>query len=250
MPRYFLQFAYDGTAYHGWQIQENAHSVQAEINRALSVSCRQSIEAVGAGRTDTGVHALEMVAHFDSAEPIANLNKLQHQLNGLLPKDIVVNSVIEVDPAAHARFDAVSRSYEYRIVQQPNPFLLKQAYFFPKPLDFSLMNEAAKRLKEVQDFTSFSKLHSDTKTNDCTVTEAVWKQDGAEATFYINANRFLRNMVRAIVGTLLEVGLKKMTLDDFDKVVEAKERSKAGFSVPAHGLYLTQVSYPDNYIKQ
>jgi tRNA pseudouridine38-40 synthase len=249
MFRYFLNFSYDGTAYHGWQIQENANTVQAEINRALSTLLRMEMMVVGAGRTDTGVHARAMTAHFDSVQPLLDLGKIKHQLNGLLPPDIAVKGLDSVTDEAHARFDALSRSYAYKLIQERDPFQLNRAYYHSQKLDFSAMNAAANFLMEVTDFSSFSKANSDTKTNDCVVTEAVWIEGEQEAVFHITANRFLRNMVRAIVGTLLDVGGHKIELEEFRAIIETKQRSKAGFSVPAHGLYLTNIVYPDTCFK-
>ena len=239
--RYFIYLSYNGTNYNGWQTQPNAPSVQKTLEKCLSVLLLQPISITGAGRTDTGVHAEMMTAHFDVETPIKNISLLVKKLNSFLPKDIAVQKIVELD--LHARFDAISRSYEYRITLQKNPFLNDFAYYFHGKLDFEMMNEAAKTLFDYTDFTSFSKLHTDVKTNNCRIIHAEWTQRGEEWIFKIAADRFLRNMVRAIVGTLLEVGKGKMTIKQFRQVIEAKDRCQAGTSVPACGLYLVHVCY-------
>lgn len=244
--RYFLYFSYKGTAYHGWQIQPNGISVQEVLIKSLSTILRTETEITGAGRTDTGVHASLMVAHFDAENGIADTGLLVKKLNSLLPRDIAVHRVAEVKPDAHARFDAVARRYEYHLVTRKNVFLDELAARENQQLDFDAMNKAAQVLFEYRDFTSFSKLHTDVKTNNCTITRAEWTRQGEEWVFTIEADRFLRNMVRAIVGTLFEVGRHKLTVEGFRKVIEAKNRCNAGTSVPAKGLYLVDVQYPDN----
>ena len=201
---------------------------------------------VGAGRTDTGVHARLMVAHFDLNGDIPAQINLISKLNSFLPKDIAVFKIMEVLPNAHARFDAITRKYEYHVVSQKSVFKNELAARIKHPLNFTAMNEAANMLTGYSDFTSFSKLHTDVKTNNCNVTLAEWAQDGDEWIFTIEANRFLRNMVRAIVGTLFEVGRGKMTVEEFSAVIEAKDRCKAGSSVPAQGLYLVDIRYPES----
>jgi tRNA pseudouridine38-40 synthase len=243
MPRYFICFAYKGTRYHGWQIQDNANSVQAELNKGLSTLLRMPMETTGAGRTDTGVHAKIMFAHFDSL-PITDLSKLCHQLNSILPEDIAIHYLLEVKSDAHARFDATSRTYEYHLYHKKDPFLCGFAYFHKQELNVELMNEAAGALKDYHDFSSFSKSNTQVFTNNCEVMKAQWEKKQDQLIFTIQANRFLRNMVRAIVGTLLEVGEGKMSLQDFRNVVEGKSRSMAGTSVPPEGLYLTDIQYP------
>ncbi len=242
--RYFIYLSYKGTAYHGWQIQPNGISVQEVLTKALSTVLRTEIEIVGAGRTDTGVHAKLMVAHFDSETEIPNLLSLVLKLNSLLPPDIAIHNIVEVKPDAHARFDAVSRTYKYHVITTKNVFKNELATRFNENIDFNLMNQAAATLLKYSDFTSFSKLHTDVKTNNCVVTLAEWTQTDEEWVFTIQADRFLRNMVRAVVGTLLEVGRHRMTVEEFKAVIEAKDRCKAGVSVPAHGLYLVDVKYP------
>jgi tRNA pseudouridine38-40 synthase len=240
--RYFIELSYKGTNYHGWQIQPDVISVQEKLNKAVSTIFQKKIEVVGAGRTATGVHASQMFAHFDLDKELKG--DIPHKLNSLLPLDIVVYNVFVVDNEKHARFGAITRSYEYKIWLGRNPFLLDFSWqIHSKDLNIDLMNDAAKLLLEYTDFQTFSKVKTDVYTYNCDVTEAVWKQKGNELTFYISANRFLRNMVRAIVGTLVDVGLGKITKDEFRKIIESKSRSNAGLSVPAKGLFLTKIKY-------
>lgn len=241
--RYFIKLAYNGTPYHGWQIQPNAASVQETLNKAFSVLLHSEISLMGAGRTDTGVHAKEMYAHFDFETPF-DIPKLTHKLNSYLPKDIVIYGILPVDEGAHCRFDATKRTYEYHINIYKDAFLQEQSWYFNQTLDVGLMNEAAKLLLNYTDFQCFSKVHTDVNTFDCSIFEAYWKKEGNKLIFTISANRFLRNMVRSIVGTLVNIGLHKINLNDFIAIIESKNREKAGFSVPAHGLYLTKIEYP------
>lgn len=246
MHRYFIYLAYDGVNYHGWQIQPNGNSVQETLMKALSTFLRQPIEVVGAGRTDAGVHARLMVAHFDFHQPL-DVAVVKDKLNRLLPPDIAVYQVREVKPAAHARFDAIYRTYQYYITTCKDPFNRKFAWRVFQPLDFEKMNEAAAVLFDYTDFTSFSKLHTDVKTNNCKIMQAYWCQTTEdEWVFTIQADRFLRNMVRAVVGTLVEVGRGKLTVHGFRKVIEEKNRCSAGTSVPAHALFLVDVGYPES----
>jgi tRNA pseudouridine38-40 synthase len=240
--RYFIKLAYNGTPYHGWQYQPNASSVQETMNKAISTVLNSEISIMGAGRTDTGVHAKKMYAHFDFETPF-DIPNIVHKLNSFLPKDIVVYNIITVPDEAHARFDALKRTYEYHITIFKDPFLQEQSWYFHQKLDVDLMNQAAKLLFNHIDFQCFSKVNTDVNTFDCTIFEANWKQNNNQLVFTISANRFLRNMVRSIVGTLVNVGLHKITLDDFNTIIENKNRDKAGFSVPAHGLYLTEIEY-------
>ena len=241
--RYFITFSYDGTSYHGWQIQPHSISVQEELQRAISTLLRQTIEVVGAGRTDTGVHARKMIAHFDF-ETEVDCTQLVYKLNKILPRDIAVQKVEKVADDMHARFSATSRTYHYFVHMAKDPFLRAYSWQVYGEPDFELMNEAAKVLMEYRDFTSFSKVNTDTKTNDCTITEAHWDRVGeCQWRFTITANRFLRNMVRAIVGTLLEVGRRRMTIDQLRHVIEAKDRCRAGDSVPGNALFLVEVKY-------
>lgn len=244
MTRYFLKLAYNGSKYHGWQIQDNAPSVQETINKAISLQTGEEINLSGCGRTDTGVHAKEFYAHFDLTDKIKDKSKFTYRLNSFLPQDIVIHDVFEVDKEAHARFDANSRTYEYHISRIKDPFRTELAYLLTGELDVNAMNLGAELLKEYTDFTSFSKLHTQVKTNNCKIISASWKENDNLLIFEITADRFLRNMVRAIVGTLIELGKGKANLNDLRTIIEAKNRSKAGFSVPAHGLYLSKVEYP------
>lgn len=240
--RYFIELAYLGTAYHGWQIQPDATSVQECIQEALSLLLQQKIEIVGAGRTDAGVHAKQLYAHFDVEESLDE-GILTFKLNSILPKDISIQSIFKVKNDVHARFDAVRRSYEYHIVSDKNPFLIDQAYHLKKPLDLNKMNEAAAILKNYTNFKCFSKSRTDVKTYNCKVEEAYWELKENKLVFHITADRFLRNMVRAIVGTLLDIGLGKSAVESMHDIIAGEDRSKAGTSVPAHGLYLTKVEY-------
>lgn len=243
--RFFLEIAYDGTAYHGWQTQPNAIAVQEKLDNALHTFLRENIETVGAGRTDTGVHAKQLYVHFDSSNQklTTDPNRCIHSLNALLPFDISVQRIIEVNEDAHARFDATERAYEYHIHFTKNPFLINKSWLLRDIPDVEKMNLAAKKLLGTKDFECFSKSNTQVFTNICTITEARWEKNGDRIVFHIKANRFLRNMVRAIVGTLLEVGLKGKPITYIDDVLASKSRSQAGTSVPAHGLYLTQVNY-------
>lgn len=247
--RYFIYLGYNGTNFCGWQIQPNGSTVQQSIEEALATLLREPVPIVGAGRTDAGVHARLMVAHFDWREPIGDLVFLAEKLNRLLPKDIAVYRIVPVVPEAHARFDATSRTYKYYITTRKDPFNYELTYKIPGRLDFEAMNEACKVLFDYIDFTSFSKLHTDVKTNNCRIMRAGWEQENDMWVFTIQADRFLRNMVRAIVGTLLEVGRGKLTVDGFRKVIEKKDRCSAGTSAPGHALFLENVTYPDELFK-
>jgi tRNA pseudouridine38-40 synthase len=242
MPRYFLQLSFHGKKFHGWQIQENAHAVQAELNNALKTLLGSAIETTGCGRTDTGVHASNFFAHFDSPEINDEADFVYH-LNCLLPFEIAIQRLIQVRDDSHARFDAISRTYRYYIHQSKNPFLNDRSYFFPFSVDLKLMNEAASILKDHSDFSCFSKTRTQVKTNICKISAAFWKQENDQLVFEISADRFLRNMVRAIVGTLLEVGEEHISISDFTEIIENKKRSGAGVSVPGHGLFLENVAY-------
>ncbi len=241
--RYFVWFSYDGTAYHGWQIQPNGNSVQAELQRALSTLLREEISVTGAGRTDAGVHARQMVAHFDFSEAI-DLEQLAYKLNRILPCDIAVDRVELVDDDMHARFSATSRTYHYYIHTKKDPFSRPYSTELHYELDFDKMNEAGRILMTYDDFGAFCKSHSDVKTTLCRVTKAEWVQTSATSWYFeITANRFLRNMVRAVVGTLIDVGRGRLTLDDFRKVIEGKRRTAAGESMPANALFLENIRY-------
>ncbi len=249
MARYFIEMAYKGSNYHGWQIQPNAITVQEVLKKQLSLLLQDTIQATGAGRTDTGVHAKYFVAHFDSEKMIADKAVFLRKINGLLPKDIVIYSVAEVANDVHSRFQAISRTYKYYLASQKSPFKEGLIYVTNFNFDFEKMNEAAKLLFNFTDFTSFSKLHTDVKTNNCIVKKANWTFENGEWVFTIEADRFLRNMVRAIVGTLLLVGRGKLSVEEFENVIKAKNRSLAGSSAAAEGLYLTNITYPDELFK-
>ncbi|MDD3038938.1 tRNA pseudouridine(38-40) synthase TruA [Bacteroides sp.] len=246
MQRYFIYLAYDGTNYHGWQIQPNGISVQECMMKALSTFLRRDIEVIGAGRTDAGVHASLMVAHFDY-DDLLDPNSVTEKLNRLLPPDISVYKICQVKPDAHARFDATARTYKYFVTTAKYPFNRQYRCRVYNSLDYECMNQAARLLFQYSDFTSFSKLHTDVKTNICHITYAEWTQeeDGSWV-FTIRADRFLRNMVRAIVGTLIEVGRGKLSLEGFRQVIEQKDRCQAGTSAPGHALFLVNVEYPED----
>ena len=244
MARYFIYLSYDGAAYHGWQVQPNAVTVQQQLEEALSTLMRYPVAVVGAGRTDSGVNAALMVAHADFTSPI-DTKHLVYKLNRLLPPDIAVSDVKRVKDDAHARFDALSRKYHYRVTTVKSPFSRRYACRVQPDIDFEQMNRAAAILLEYTDFTSFSKLHTDVKTNNCKVTAAAWHKISEEEWYFeIEADRFLRNMVRAIVGTLLQVGRGKLSIDDFRAVIENRSRSDAGDSAMGEALVLVDVKYP------
>ena len=241
--RYFITLSYDGTNYHGWQVQPNGNSVQEELQRALSLLLREPIAITGAGRTDAGVHARMMVAHFDTDQPV-DCAQLAYKLNRLLPKDIAVQRVEPVEAEMHARFSATSRTYHYFIHTRKDPFCRQYSCELHYDLDFELMNEAAQVLIEYDDFGAFCKSHADVKTTLCQVTEARWEQlTETQWRFTITANRFLRNMVRAVVGTLVDVGRNRLTVNDFRRIVEGKQRTDAGESMPGCALFLVDVRY-------
>ncbi|MCZ4245568.1 tRNA pseudouridine(38-40) synthase TruA [Pedobacter punctiformis] len=243
--RYFIQLAYDGSLYHGWQIQPNAITVQECLDKAMSIYFRQTIETLGCGRTDTGVHATEFFAHFD-IEDVAEewvLNAISG-INALLPYQIAAKKIIAVADDAHARFDATARAYKYYIHFEKDPFKLNRSWLVKDKLDVVLMNEAAKELFNYQDFSCFSKSNTQTFTNNCTISKAIFEETEGGLVFTIKADRFLRNMVRAIMGTLIRVGKGEIDIEDFKKIIESKNRSKAGQSVAACGLYLVRVEYP------
>ncbi|MCT4581511.1 MAG: tRNA pseudouridine(38-40) synthase TruA [Flavobacteriales bacterium] len=241
--RYFVQIAYNGKDFHGWQVQPNANTVQAEVNKALTTYFNNGpIHCVGCGRTDTGVHASDFYLHFDIDKAI-DTEETTYRINRILPFTIVVKRFIKVEDHQHTRFDALSRTYEYHIHTQKNPFILEGSLFYPYPLDIKRMNEACQLLFNYSDFTSFSKVHSDAKTNICKIMYAKWEVNNDQIVFTIQADRFLRNMVRAIVGTLLKVGQHKLSINDFANIIEAKDRCEAGKSVDGKGLYLSKVEY-------
>ena len=245
--RYFIFISYKGTSYHGWQVQPNSVTVQKMLDEALSTILSEKIITVGAGRTDTGVHALVFCAHFDSgSNKPGDPESLIHKLNGFLPKDISVTSIRKVKPDANARFTALSRTYKYFISREKDPFSEDSTWYIHGKIDVQSMNNAAELLLNYSDFTSFSKLHSDVKTNICKIYHAGWEEKGNQLIFKIKADRFLRNMVRAIVGTMLEIGTGKIDLTEFEKIIVAKERSRAGKSALAKGLFLVDIEYPED----
>jgi len=241
--RYLFEIAYNGSAFHGWQRQKNANSVQETVEEALSRICRQETTIMGSGRTDTGVHCEQQYFHADFEKPIEP-EKLKYKLNSYLDRTISIQSVRAIKEEAHARFDAVSRSYQYRITTEKWPFNEGLTYYFSKPLNIKTMNDAASLLIGEHDFQAFSRVKTEVNNFLCTITEAEWRQSQNMLTFYISANRFLRGMVRAIVGTLLDVGEGKLTINQFEEIIEKKDRRQAGSAAPPQGLYLTEVKYP------
>jgi tRNA pseudouridine38-40 synthase len=249
--RYFVYLQFKGSNYHGWQIQPNAVTVQEILNQKLSLILNEKIETTGAGRTDTGVHAREFVAHFDCSINFDDkIDQIIYKMNCILPADIAIFNFRMVNTASHARFDAISRKYEYQISTTKNPFLREFSYYLPVALNIDNMNEACKILFDYKDFTSFSKLHTDVRTNLCTISEARWIILENTILFSITSDRFLRNMVRSIVGTLIKLGKEQITLNHFRNIIESKNRCNAGMSAPAEGLFLTKISYPETIFKK
>jgi len=242
--RYFIECSYRGTNYCGWQIQENANTVQAEIEKGLTLLLKNTTSIMGSSRTDAGVHAKQQIAHFDVEDEITNLPNLSYRLNKILPSDIAIKRIYKVEDNYHCRFEAISRKYEYHISTQKNPFQRGLYYEFANKLNIDLMNKACQTLFKHIDFECFSKIKTDVNTFNCTISEAYWQQEEDDLiVFYIKANRFLRGMVRAIVGTLLDVGLGKLSIDDFEQIILSKNRRNAGRAVPAEGLFLMEVNY-------
>ena len=248
MQRYFVQLSFKGTRYHGWQIQPDALSVQEVAEHAFSTLLQENIQVTGAGRTDTGVHASFYILHFDALKPVADLPKLVYGLNSFLPADIAIQKIWKVPFEAHARFSALSRTYKYYITFEKDPFGVETAFHYRGSLKFDKMNEAAGILYEYNDFTSFSRLHTDVKTNLCKIYHAGWLRENNRLVFVIKADRFLRNMVRAVVGTLIDVGKGKIPPEQVREIIEKQDRGAAGASAPAKGLFLTHVEYPDNLL--
>ena len=247
IQRYFIELSYDGTRYHGWQTQPNAVAVQEVLDKALSTVLREPIETVGCGRTDTGVHAKEFFAHFDCGSMVHGPSSMVNNVRGInsvLPNDIAIKNIIPVHPDAHARFDATLRSYQYHIHFNKDPFKNGYSWLLRDEPDLELMNQAAKIMMEYTDFSCFSKSNTQTFTNNCKISRAEWMEHERGIIFHISADRFLRNMVRAIVGTLVEIGRKEIEPENIREIIESKNRSNAGTSVPACGLYLTEVKYP------
>jgi tRNA pseudouridine38-40 synthase len=248
MPRYFLEVSYMGSHYSGFQVQENANSVQEEVEKALAVFLRKQVILTGSSRTDTGVHALQNFFHMDLEEAIAS--KALYNVNAMLPQDIVLRKLYAVASDAHCRFDARSREYHYHVYQQKDPFLMDRAYYYPYKLDLEALQSAAALVLKKQDFTSFSKRNTQSKTPFCEIQESNWLQKGNEYVYQVRANRFLRGMVRGLAGTMLQVGRKKMSLEQFEEVFERRDCSLADFSVPGHGLFLVSVIFPENLLKE
>ena len=242
MPRYFLEVAYKGTRYSGFQIQDNASSIQQEVEKALEIFYRQPIALTGSSRTDTGVHAMQNFFHFDYQGVIED--KVLYNKNSILPPDIVVKSIRPVAPDAHCRYDALSREYRYYLYGQKDPFLADRAWFYPYTLDREKLHAAATLLSEYQDFTSFSKRSTQVKTFLCTIQESSWEEEETGLVYRVKANRFLRGMVRGLVGTMLQVGRGKLSVEDFSGVIRQKDNRLADFSAPGHGLFLYQVYFP------
>jgi tRNA pseudouridine38-40 synthase len=242
--RYFIKLSFKGTNYHGWQVQPNAITVQQVLNEDLSLLLGEDVQVTGCGRTDTGVHARVFYAHLDSGQNLADDPELLFRINNKLPGDIAVQQIIPARGSAHARFDAISRTYEYHIHRRKEVFNKDQAHYVYGDLNFASMQQAGEMLKEYTDFTSFSKVDTDTRTNDCLIHLVQWDITEDNIIFTIQADRFLRNMVRAIVGTMLDLGFGRIDMDDFRHIIKSRNRSSAGTSAPAKGLFLTDVRYP------
>ncbi len=243
--RYFIDIAYKGTNFAGWQKQENAHTIQAEIEQKLHWYFKENIEITGSGRTDTGVHALQQIAHFDTSLEITKKDFL-HKLNKMLPQSIAINNIYEVKENIHARFDAIKRSYQYHIITKKSPFINHNALYYPYKIDIEKIQEATKILLEYNDFQAFSKVHTEVNNFLCQIYNAFWEIQNHKIIFHISANRFLRGMIRAIVGTLLNVGKNKTTIDEFTEIIIQKNRQNAGESISPDGLYLSEVIYLHN----
>jgi tRNA pseudouridine38-40 synthase len=246
MPRYFLEVSYKGTAYSGFQSQQNANTIQAEIEKAIEVIQKEKVLMTGSSRTDTGVHALQNFFHFDYPGEINS--HFVYKLNAILPADIVIKALKPVPDDAHCRFDAISRQYNYYIYRDKDPFIKDRAFFFPYRLDMHKLQQSAAILKEYTDFTSFSKRNTQVKTFECNIIESNWFFQDSCLVYNVKANRFLRGMVRALTATMLKVGRGKTSIDEFKAIIEAKDCTKASFAVPAHGLFLMQVQYPNELI--
>jgi tRNA pseudouridine38-40 synthase len=246
MSRYFIELSYKGTDYSGFQSQNNANTIQAEIEKAIELLKKEKITLIGSSRTDTGVHALKNYFHFDSLLPFDSRETV-YKLNAILPGSIAISEIIPVKDDAHCRFDALSREYKYFIYQKKNPFLQDRAFYFPYKLTIDKMQAAAQIIKSFSDFTSFSKRNTQVKTFNCLITESKWIFEEDCLVYHVKANRFLRGMVRALTATMLKVGRSKMTLKEFTQIIESKDCTKASFAVPPHGLFLVMVEYPVDY---
>jgi tRNA pseudouridine38-40 synthase len=240
MARYFIEVAYKGTAYAGFQVQQNANTIQAEVEKALNIFYKEKFELTGSSRTDAGVHALQNFFHFDTNTIIQNQ---AYHLNSILPADIVVKNITPVASDFHCRFNATSRQYQYNIYQSKNPFLQQVAYYYPYHLNIDTLNQAAQLLMQHTDFTSFSKKHTQTFTNNCIITISKWHVQNNQLTYTVQANRFLRGMVKALVATMLQVGTNKLSIKEFEEIIQSKNNTNAFFTAPAHGLFLVQVNY-------
>lgn len=256
MPRYFIEVSYKGTAYSGFQVQKNSNTIQSEVEKAFEIFFKQTFSLTGSSRTDSGVHALQNFFHFDSSQPLANeiagkknakeivdLEKSVYSLNAILPGDIVIKRIFEVMENRHCRFDAISREYKYYIYQNKNPFLEDRAYYFPFKMNIDKLNKAAALILQNKDFTSFSKRNTQVKNFICNIMTSEWVIEKDILVYNVKANRFLRGMVKGLVGTMLRVGRELITLKEFDKIIERRDCTKADFSVPAHGLFLIEVNY-------
>jgi len=248
MPRYFLEVSYKGTNYSGFQIQQNANSIQAEIEKAFQILQKEKIDLTGSSRTDAGVHALQNFFHFDFEGEINS--HFVYKMNAILPDDIVLQKLMPVDHEAHCRFDAISREYKYFIYRHKDPFLEDTAFYFPYKLNIELMQQAAAMIQTYRDFTSFSKRNTQVRTFNCHIMASDWQWEDECLVFYVTADRFLRGMVRALVATMLKIGRGKMTIAEFKNVVEEKDCSKASFAAPSQGLFLMRVNFPKNYFEQ
>ncbi|HEU4573753.1 MAG TPA: tRNA pseudouridine(38-40) synthase TruA [Chitinophagaceae bacterium] len=246
MQRYFLELAYKGTRYRGFQMQRNAISVQEEVEKAFAILQKEKVQMTGSSRTDAGVHAIQNYFHFDSKGGLDP--HFQYKINAILPDDIVVRKIIPVAASAHCRFDAIAREYKYFLYAEKNPFLKDRAFFYPYKLDLEKLQAAAAAIRDYTDFTSFSKRNTQVKTFNCNIYISEWRQQDDCLVYQVKANRFLRGMVRALTATMLKVGRNKMTLDEFRQVIEAKDCTRASFAVPAHGLFLERVEYPTDYL--
>lgn len=246
MPRYFIRVAYKGTNYAGFQIQDNAVSIQAEVEKALRIFFKKEFQLTGSSRTDAGVHALCNYFHFDSDSELYNLDKSIYNLNAILPLDVIVKSIYPVSNDAHCRFDALGREYEYYLYQSKNPFLADRAFFYPYTLDINKLNEAAALIKHYTDFNSFSKRNTQVKTFNCTIEKSQWLIKNDCIVYHVQANRFLRGMVRGLVGTMLRVGTNRISIPDFKRIIENRDCSQVDFSVPPQGLFLINILYPQS----
>lgn len=244
MPRYFIELAYEGTAYGGFQVQKNAVTIQSQVTHALEVFYKTAVELTGSSRTDAGVHARQNFFHVDMAEPIPDPERNVYNLNAILPADIVIKSLFRVADDAHCRFDALSREYQYYLYHQKDPFVRRTAFFFPYALDIDTMNQAAALLPGQRDFSAFSKKNTQVRNFECHIMESAWQRQDGLLVYRVVSNRFLRGMVKGLVGTMLRVGRGQLSVDDFRAIIDSRDCSRADFSVPSHGLFLMKVNFP------